>query len=615
MSFRSTLALLFLLLALCGGYWWMGHRSERAGQQALEVKRVFDFPPESVLAIEVQPLDEAPAAAERTAGGAWVMTKPYADIPPMQLLWDRLAKAVSELSNERTISERAGAEDQYGLQDPVLEVRGRAGDDTEFRVSFGYLEPTQNYRYAQLNGQGIFLTRKESFFELNRSLTDLRHRFLVEDRESPILRFEYARLWTGEGTTTLAPPPEIGEESVAVVLWRQSPESAWRMIDPFEAPADQDRVEALVNEVQFGLGRDYVDAPEALSDYGLDPPRFRITVQDARGVSQTLYYGEVSGTGEEGQPGGGIFAKRADQRAVFVADAHLLTALPQSPDAFRARQLYTRPVTALQRFEYRDRDHGFTLEKDAEGAWRLTAPEVYDVDQQMVSGYLMRLKAATAEGFTEGPMEEFGLDDPEVLLRLEVDGDGVSEIRLRHYDRDPDFYVVLQDTGAVGLMHAGFAQSLISQPGEFRSRELMRFVKAHAVQLEFQFEGKGYLFEKVHDRWLVRAPEGKRLSNQSDADRLLDALNPLRAAGAVAEVSEDRADYGLDRPVFSVYVTLQDPADPSDRTRIGPLAIGAVTPDDSQRRFAMREGHAGVFQVSQSFIELLRDVLRGVIDQ
>lgn len=615
MSFRSTLALLLVLLVLCGGYWGMGRWTERSERRALEVKRVFEFPPEAVVSIEVQQLDETPTAAERAPGEPWIMTKPHTDIPPLQLLWDRLAQALSELTNERTINEYSREEEQYGLHDPVLEVKGRAQDGAAFSIRFGYLEPTQNYRYAQLNEQGVFLARKESFFELNRSLTDLRHRFLVEDRDAPLLRLEFARIWTGKDEITLEDPPGIGEESVAVVLERTSPESPWRMTAPFEGPADQERADALSSEIQFGLGRDYIDGPESLSDYGLDPPHFRITVKDARGVSQTLYFGEITAPLEDGRPTGGVFARHADEHSVFIADAHFLTMLPPSPDAFRSKQLYTRPVTALKRIDYRDRNHSFTLEKDTSGTWRLTAPEAHEVDQLMVSGYLSRLKAAMAERLTNAPLEDLGLDDPEVLIRLEVEGGGASEIRLRPYDANPEYYAVLQDTGATGLMYTGYAQNLFAHVREFRSRDLMRFVKTEVVQIEFQFEGKGYIFEKVHDRWLVRAPEGKRLANQSDADRLLDALNPLRAASVKPEAGKDREDYGLERPVFSAYVTTQDPVDVARRTRLGPVAIGAVTEEDSQLRYAISEGQSGVFLVSQSFIELVRDVLHGVVEQ
>ncbi len=612
MKYKGTLALALALAFLCAAYWSMQWRRDRAAERAREAKRVFDFPAEAISEVEIDRLDEPPVAAGRKESGGWVMIKPSPAIAPLEPLWDRVAAQLAHLTNERTLLARVDEPATYGLADPALTVRARSADGKDHLLRFGSLEPTQTYRYAQLDDGPVFLATKQAFFELDRSLKDLRNRFLVNDRNAALLRMEFAWIWTGRGTMTLEDPPEIGEESIAVTVVRDSAETPWRMTAPVEAAANQELVEALAREIQFGVGEDFIDNPVTLSAYGLDPPVARVTVADEKdGKPQTILIGDVD------EAGGGtrIFAQRKDREAVFRLDAHMLSLFPKIPDAFRERRLLTRQAADIAAIEYDGLEGTFLLEYDATQGWRITRPEEAPTDQGVVSEYVAALKMVEGAIFQEGDLAQYGLDAPETTITVRfTDGGEPGVIRIKRHPVDDAYFYVTQDTGAIMQAARGQVERIRTDLAQFQSRDLFRFPKPHAVKLEFQFEGRGYVLEKIHGRWVVKNPESKALGNQSDVLALLDALSPLFAAG-VAVKPEEHPNTGLDHPIFSVYVTTHDEKDPNARPeRHGPLTIGNPVPGEDQRRYAASDARPGVYRVRQDIIETVRELLGGLRD-
>jgi len=253
MKYKSTLLMAMILAVLCAGYWGMLRREEDVARKVVEAKRFFSVEAKDVIALEIDRFDQDPNAARRNTNGSWTFVKPDATVVALQELWERVATAFAELKNERTISEDMENLADYGLEEPALVVTAEMTEGSKHVLHIGSTEPTKVHRFAQLDGGPVFLIAGPAFYELNRSLNELRDRFLIDDRDAAILWFEFARIWTGLEKTKAENPPAPGEESVQVTLKRENAESPWVMLSPYEAPANQELVEVLVAEVQFGI--------------------------------------------------------------------------------------------------------------------------------------------------------------------------------------------------------------------------------------------------------------------------------------------------------------------------------------------------------------------------
>jgi len=618
MNAKSTAILLGLLVLLCAGYWVMLRSEETVEQRVEEAKRVFDFEPDDLVALSVERLGEAPSAGRRDDDGDWSVTAPHDTIVANQLVWNRVAEAFAHLADERTLEDALLDLPAYGLDGPALTVSGVTKRGDAVKVAFGLTEPTQLCRYAHLLEGGeprVFLVEVAAFHELNRSLLDLRDRYLFALGEQGVTRLEFALFWQGDDD----PDRDLaaGDESVAIVVER-SDEGVWRVIEPFDAPADQEQVGALVKEVQFSVGRDYIDAPEDLSDYGLDPPRARITVVSGKADPQTLLFGALDSAGKRA----GLFVKRAARPAVFSMDNHVISLFPDAVDAFREGRLLTRPASELRRVHYRTAETEVVLETDEDSGWRLTEPDAHEGDPVALSNFIAAIKGLRASGFPEedpgGDQDAMGFDEPTILLALTFAGeDEPLEIRVGTVTAEGDAYYAMQDTGAVVTLPARAVEGLLWSPFDFRSRKLMRFDRPAAIRVALRFDAVNYRFDKVHGTWLVREPPGRRWESQSDMAALLEAINPVYAVSVEEEhAPKDLAPYGLGDALCTVSVVTAegDPARAWDaeETAHGPLHIGATTTDDSQQRFAIVAGQPAVFRVKQDIIDGIREALRGV---
>ena len=77
-------------------------------------------------------------------------------------------------------------------------------------------------------------------------------------------------------------------------------------------------------------------------------------------------------------------------------------------------------------------------------------------------------------------------------------------------------------------------------------------------------------------------------------------------------VPQDLSPYGLDAPLATLAVSAQGAGQGDQETVHGPLKIGAVTPANSQRRFAVVAGRDGVYTIRQAVVDAIRDTIKGV---
>ena len=629
MSGRTTLALFVTLAVLCFGYWLMVRLEEKDSVEQLEARKLFDFDADVVTTIEIHRVGEEPSAATRGKGKSWVMTKPHPTIEPNQVVWDRAAAAFADLVNERTIQAEPSDLAKYGLDEPMLRFRASVSGGTEIELAFGGIEPTQTYRYAHQKGGLVFLASVKAFHELDRPLNMLRYPYIVNVGEEGITRIEFARIWTGRDDTSAEDPADkaasepgaervIGEESVVVGV-RRPGNGPWRMYSPYDAAANQKLVEELARRIQFATSQRFIDDPESLDDYGLDPPRARLTVYSGADAKPwTLYLGSRESLSPEGGPAqGGLFVKHEAKPTVMVIDPQIGDLLPKTPSALREKRLFTHQVSDIATLEYASADgERFTLENDPDRGWRFAQPEGLESDQAAVSSFMMGLKALEGRGFPGDPQPQFGLDTPAITLKFAFKDDAPPATILVGAEMpDAEKYYATQDTGVVTLLSNLDLRILRKTAFDFRLRKLMRFDQA--IRLELAFDGTDYLFERPRGKWVLTRPEGRTLGNQSDVQSLVEALGSAHAVAIEAKaIPSGLAAYGLDVPLATITVTAPPQEDASGNATIepvfGPLKIGTTAPDNSQQRFALLEGQQEVFRVKQAIVDEIRETLKGI---
>ena len=597
---KTIFYMLIVLVLLWIGYWALLQYEGSSKQAIIEAKQVFDFKADDIASVEIMMSDARPVLALRSDDGRWSIEKPYPTIKPNQNVWNRISNALETMVKERSIEESPQNLEMYGLSQPELKMRVKLKTVKELNINFGILDPTQSNRYTRVSTENnVFLVSHKTFAEFNRPLSELRFPYVFDVPEDGIQGIEFARYREDDDGTVY--------ESTAVIF--EKVDNIWRLVNPINVPANQEKVGALANELRFATGRGYVDEPESLSDYGLDPGGARISIIIGDGNKQTLYLGNLDMGDEEG----GLFVKHETLPAVFKIYSHLLTLLPKSPHEFRESRLFVGDGTAIRRIHYKSGDADILFEKDAEKGWIMTRPSVSDTNEAAVSALISALKTIEGMDFPGPERLEHGLKDPVISIKLEIEGEdkpidikvGSALTGVRE-----GYYYATQDDGTVVTIAEERVRMLSKRPFDFRKKELMPFDKRSAVRVALVFEEKNYQFEFSKGKWRVVKPQGVFLESQSDMAAILDVLSTLKAVGIEShEAHVKPGTYGFNKPTLIASVHVREG---EDIKVIGSLQIGNVCEDESQQRFARMLGRNEVLRVKQAVIDGIRDALRGV---
>jgi hypothetical protein len=613
---RGTAVLLAVLTLLIAGYWAM-LRFEVKEQERIEIaKKLFTFSPEEITAITVQLSDEKPTVGVRNADGTWSVEEPIKTIGS-KTVWDRVAAAVADLSNERTIDAEGKDLADYGLDKPRVLVTATRKSGEPIVLKFGNAEPTQEKRFVLLQDNTLILTRNSAFNEVNRPLTDLRDNFLVRARNvaQNIHRVEFIRVKEkpeGAPDDPNAPPELRNGQLQSTVLLEKDSAGIWQMLEPEKCLANQDAASALVIALLTSAGTDYVENPGSLKDYGLDPAGACVRAfLDGEKEPQTVFFGgSIKKTKDSREQ---IYAKRANSSEVFLVDDYVRQTMPSTPLAFRERRLVTRGMSDLVKLEYAMPDRRFVFELDKEKGWHVTEPVMQDYDQSEISSFISVLAGVTGQHFPGIDSPQFELDKPTLRIALRyLQGEPNEEIVVGAVTEDGTGRYAKQDIGVVTTIPLANYNQLVRTAWDFRNRDLFTFDKLTATKIDVTLDGTTYAFSKRDGLWHVDQPESMRFDNQGDAALLIETAANATAATLESEtIPVDLAAFGLDAPVATLRISANSVQ--GDSVVIGPLSIGAAAPDNDQERFASMSGRSEIYRIDQKVVTDIREALKGVV--
>lgn len=608
MSTRATLALIVVFAGLLTAYWLAGRIERNVIKEAAEARKLFDFAPEDITTLSIARQGETPVEALRKDDGQWTIAAPHPHIPPNGPLWTALTKIAASLTNERDIDADPDALADYQLETPILYIIFGTKQGQPTKIEFGALDPTQVNRYTRLGEGQVFLSPAKTFQALNRSLQELRDARVFTHLGEGVEKIDFKRRAT-EGAEEIEDPGLAARAKRIDESYALAEGGGWRMAKPVDAAARQGKLNALVSQLRFATGRGYIDEPESLDDYGLDPPYAELTAYSPSGEGQTLLLGWVSGAEDKS----GLFVKRSDNPSVFIADAHLFTLLPAGPGDFREKRLFTREAKNLKTIRYTDARSEILLENDPDVGWRLVNPPADDTDQFAVSMYIAVLKSIQGLSFPEE--EALSIESPRLSLEFTYTGDTPpSAIQIGGIvpSSNPLVFYALQDNGAATTISFQSFQMLQAIPFRFRIKTLFPFKRNEVRAIDLTLENRRYVFQYENGVWTLSEPQGARLETQSDVHLLIDTFSTTLAKG-IADPPPAAETQGMNDPILTVvFRVVDDPLTGTTRT-VGPVRVGNRVTSNSRQRFLRMEGKTPVYLVDQALIDGVRDALRGVV--
>jgi hypothetical protein len=337
----------------------------------------------------------------------------------------------------------------------------------------------------------------------------------------------------------------------------------WQLTEPLATKADESEASGIASALSsVEIVRVIDENPTTLNDYGLSNPRIEVDFKSGTDKDyRKLFIGEKSPTGAD------LFAKRNDDKKVFLVPAYQESTFNKSTFDLRDKVLLKFERDKVDGIDVTASSKSLTISKDGTD-WKITKPLQVRADFGSVEGLVGRLQSAQMKSIVTGDaspadLKKYGLDKPEVTVNLNA---GSSRATLMIGGKAENNTVYAKDASkpAVVTVESTLADDLKKGSDDYRRKDLFEFRAYNANRIELTRGDQTVVFEKVKGTAgqgdTAAADKWRRISpNAADADKdkldgLLTRLANMRASSFV----ESTAKTGLDKPAMAVFVKFDD---------------------------------------------------------
>ncbi len=526
-------------------------------------KRVIDVASNKVASVAVTHGGESFKLTQ--ADGKWSLAEPAkGEVDAAKAA--QLAGDVSRLEAVEFVTDAAKPDElaRFGLDKPTVTAALTFADNLPAKtLQVGKAREGKPEWYAKLaDSPAVFVVRTA----------------LHDALDQPAVAYRPLSLWSVDAAKIDAVEITRGGEPYALA----HKDGAWKLSGPFDANAVAAAVQPIVNALAAPKAERYEAATAAdAAKYGLDKPALTFTVvagKDEKKPKHTLLVGKPSAEGATSR-----FAKRADDPAVFVVPAALLSAIDHAP-----LQLVDRKLLAIG-----PADVASVKGTGPGGSWELTnvggewlvasLSPAAPADRPAVDSLLnvfAGLEASRLAGY--GPKADLvgsGLSQPETRVTV-VKKDGKAHtIAVGKATDGGDRYVRVDDGPAVAVLPNAYAKQLTREPLEFVNRTLLTANPADVMALKREGDGGELEFTRSAEGWAAVKPETLK-PDQPTLDEVADNLAHLRAVRIAGVNAKDLKPFGLDKPAAVVTLGL----------KAGNKVIKVGGPADGEERYATVDG-------------------------
>ncbi len=537
----------------------------------LRNKWAFEYDIDAVERVRIQSDSKEPIVCSR-ADQHWWMTQPVADRGDAE----RIRDILSELKNlmiakDDFVSDKEEDIARYGLDKPRLTISIGSTEGDVQSLLLGH--SLDNRIYAKRDDESsIFFVHDVVLSDLDLEANDLRDKLLLRFDSIGTYGIEKVELKYPDTTLTMVKTKQYD----------------WMITSPTEILADRDIVREFVERIkdlQIQIYED--DSGEDFDKYGLGDSSIEVSVFRKIGEGETVKFM----IGDSDPDGGLCYVRKDGENAVYSVPTEQFYDVAQSGFiAFRDKLVLEFPKENAQEIII-DRDgKTFVCKKNEEGPvlkWNMTSPVNMEADINSVNQIVWNLSFLTAGKIIALSAEDlgmYGLDSPGMKVSVIYEDSGmiaggdevISEKGdlTRPKERVTKTLLVgekLEPEKEKSNYYAKFAdEDIIFQIGwpdvrdysvDLVTKTLFNLDTSEVKSLKIKHLEKELSFLKNNDnKWEMMQPENKLLKGNF-ADRIISAMNTLKAVSIVQYSSDDLSKYELVKPLFSVTVGSDDGED------------------------------------------------------
>ena len=402
MKSKGLLTACFLLLVLSAVIWWSNKKAATADKAPVETATVklLNLPEDQIRNVEIRKRSGETINLQRD-GSLWQITapKPFRADPDVV---SSMLSTLSSLSSDRTVEEKATGMDQYGLNQPVIELSVADKNKKTTRLLIGDDTPAGTAVYAAIAGDprvfALSSYKKNSFDKTPNDLRDKRLLTFESDKVSGI---------------------ELTAKKQTIAFGRSKDQ--WQIVRPKPLRADGSQVEELLRTLR--------DAKMDLS--GSEDDKKVSAAFGSGTLFATAKVTDVSGAQElqVRKNKDDYYGKSSVVPGVFKLSSGTGTGLDKGLDDFRNKKLFDFGFADPEKVEIHDGAKSYFLTYSG-GDWWSNGTKM---DAGTVSALIDKIRDLSAVKFPEA-----GFASP--LIDLTVTSDGGKRVEKVLLSKNGDNY-------------------------------------------------------------------------------------------------------------------------------------------------------------------------------
>ncbi len=402
MKSKGLLTASFLLLVLSAVIWWSNRKAATADKAPVETSTVklLNLPEDQIRNVEIRKRSGETINLQRD-GSLWQITapKPFRADPDVV---SSMLSTLSSLSSDRTVEEKATGMDQYGLNQPVIELSVADKNKKTTRLLIGDDTPAGTAVYAAIAGDprvfALSSYKKNSFDKTPNDLRDKRLLTFESDKVSGI---------------------ELTAKKQTIAFGRSKDQ--WQIVRPKPLRADGSQVEELLRTLR--------DAKMDLS--GSEDDKKVSAAFGSGTLFATAKVTDVSGAQElqVRKNKDDYYGKSSVVPGVFKLSSGTGTGLDKDLDDFRNKKLFDFGFADPEKVEIHDGAKRYFLTHSG-GDWWSNGTKM---DAGTVSALIDKIRDLSAVKFPEA-----GFASP--LIDLTVTSDGGKRVEKVLLSKNGDKY-------------------------------------------------------------------------------------------------------------------------------------------------------------------------------
>src|SRR6185503_19439926 len=295
--------------------------------------------------------------------------------------------------------------------------------------------------------------------------------------------------------------------------------AAWQLTEPIAAAAADSEVSGITSALgQLEITRVIDENPTNLNDYGLSNPRIEIDFKASGDKDfRKLFVGEKSPTG------GDLFARRNDDKKVFLIPAFQETTFNRTTFDLREKSVLKFDREKVDGLDVDAGGKTLAIAKDG-GDWKITKPVQTRADFGSVEGLVGRLgsvqmKSIVTETPTPADLKKYGLATPEATVNLNA-GSARATLLMGGKAADNTVYARDASKSSVVTVESALLDDLKKSADDYRRKDIFEFRPFNANRVEMARNGQTVVLERVKGTGENAPDTWKRVSpTAADVDR------------------------------------------------------------------------------------------------